>query len=1372
MSDEIEKKQIELNIQKKTEELFETKTKLENENDDYSKNLNTILPDLFLMYNKEAKEELEKLRAELVAQNVITSQFQSECLLKAAKELEFTLRTYPSLCEGAGVYNAFNNSICPSSLPGGAPTKCEAMSLSIMERFTHSWKSDLNTPRSAGDATVDTNNEIFFKRVTACVDALRAYSVFESPGWDSYRRAEIAQGVPRACILPDDAPPPPPPPTPPPFNIYYDTVPIGPYRYVIGPILDFQNIEGRVFIYIKCYNDASYTTGTYFWVYRSQSEGLYRVFFKIVPNSSIEKGYDYTQATLVHFKLQVALCKYYERHNNRGRKNPIMLNTLPRLNYFMKNMSYLQKINFLDTFPGAIIQPSYYSRPSHNNPVWGGNAPHCANPPPVVQPVPGQPPPPECCYVCLAPAFQSPVPAAPIAPNTQHSGMIGHYYMIDAKYKLIIHKGFPMNPYAGMQEIRNDPDYDSELDFFVNHDTTNRDNFSRLQTQYDTTYPYIFCFTTCCMILPCSLFDLFLDTKMYKKTFWCQGFDNFTSKLSPTMLVTGQAVGTQVPRILSPVLYVIIGAMLEKPDFSLSAFRYNILNVNPVKDYGNEYSRDRRAYVHKLCWLTLMTLGTKDGTVSLYQPFADPYPRTSALTAFQDAIRDVNKEVLQVYERRITTPLDTAILEQRTFVKDKVEKKIKMIKVIAYAAYTSRRDTRVNSVNQLLLDTLNRIRPTNQLNGEIVNKVAQLRVKTSELLGFIQADNPRRVVEIRNKLQELSPEDDSIITGETRASDEILLKAFKFIVKSPAAAASAVIGYVSSPPIGPDGFTEFEDDLSDFALLCLKRNWLCGIMDDAYQAYPTIFNKDNCKLYYLNNNGDFVYKGRNDTSCFNPSNIPPGFFPYLLKSSFDEKRPLDANDKITPEVDATVVTLAHIYRLDCFYIKIPGNITKSMSILFQVSSTISHTRDAPIRIIYGMDMQKIPIGCIPDLPEALDKAPVGAEAPQPPPGPPPPSPHDDAADTAAEMSPATPGPPGPPPPSPPADTAAEMSPQSPLPKPPPKPSKRRRKGGTLEKRTKFNEDQTYSYLTSPYTPCSTYTRVSSHGGLISGKMMEYFFGRYLQLPSFFKNFLQHLQICHQYTTTALIYLANVPPYNLLTIEPNSTFLNAFVEHFQGIVPADDLAATLNELAATLNEKTADIQAIYDCVIDDFIVDPDILDDGTTVQSDSKSGSTTSSKSSRDYCSYDFEDIRLNRDPLCHFLSKTPEESEKCSQPDQDSIDDDSNYDRVGLAPDEADMPGSNNASDAAAAAAADMPGADNGIPGGGGNKPRLTTVATTKRNRKYKSRSSPKRKSKSKSKSRHRRNSKITNKTFCRKRKSYLSRKPFKKQTLKKGVKH
>ena len=74
---------------------------------------------------------------------------------------------------------------------------------------------------------------------------------------------------------------------------------------------------------------------------------------------------------------------------------------------------------------------------------------------------------------------------------------------------------------------------------------------------------------------------------------------------------------------------------------------------------------------------------------------------------------------------------------------------------------------------------------------------------------------------------------------------------------------------------------------------------------------------------------------------------------------------------------------------------------------------------------------------------------------------------------------------------------------------------------------------------------------------------------------------------------------------------------------------------------------------------------------------------------------------------------------------------------------------------------------------GGGNKPRLTTVATTKRNRKYKSRSSPKRKSKSnnKSKSRHKRNSNITNKTFCRKRKSYLSRKPFKKQTLKKGVK-
>jgi hypothetical protein len=88
------------------------------------------------------------------------------------------------------------------------------------------------------------------------------------------------------------------------------------------------------------------------------------------------------------------------------------------------------------------------------------------------------------------------------------------------------------------------------------------------------------------------------------------------------------------------------------------------------------------------------------------------------------------------------------------------------------------------------------------------------------------------------------------------------------------------------------------------------------------------------------------------------------------------------------------------------------------------------------------------------------------------------------------------------------------------------------------------------FLYSQYTICGTYKRVSSWGGFFSGKMMEYLFGQYFQLPTFFKIFANILQVCHQYCTTAPIYnYNNASPYCFLEIPAHFSFIERFVHHF-------------------------------------------------------------------------------------------------------------------------------------------------------------------------------------------------------------------------------
>jgi hypothetical protein len=332
----------------------------------------------------------------------------------------------------------------------------------------------------------------------------------------------------------------------------------------------------------------------------------------------------------------------------------------------------------------------------------------------------------------------------------------------------------------------------------------------------------------------------------------------------------------------------------------------------------------------------------------------------------------------------------------------------------------------------------------------------------------------------------------------------------------------------------------------------------------------------------------------------------------------------------------------------------------------------------------------------------------------------------------------------------------------------------------------------YSFLSSGYTSCATHRRIASYGAFFAGKMMEYFFNEYIQLPSFFKHFESYLKQCFQYSTTALIYDANVPPYNLITIPLGSSFTLQFFLHFQKMGISFNAAVTpdnpVNQtyIGNTLQEKTAYITAISKFLTKDFMIDDGATDDiqadvdrfsqpsGSSDMTKSNATiSTTSSTKSEIFCSFDVEDI-TSSDALCVFLLDTSLEDSKCGDDDYQGLISDEDDEDDDDDDDEDPMDGRPQQEEPQQEEPQQPQSKKNRVTGGG-NKPRLTltTIATTKRNRKYKSRSSPKRKSKSnnKSKSRHKRNSKLTNKTFCRKRKSYLSRKPHKKQTLKKSVK-
>ena len=211
----------------------------------------------------------ESMQAFIASQKDITT-FRQECINKAVKQFQEALRTY--------------------NIPVADET-----SGAIMGKIAGSW-SEFIISSTTDDSSIYLSVKTFFFRVNQAIDALLTQCIFLSNSWKALQIAQPPRPVFPFSLMSTSN-----------YQISYPKVNVGPCWYTIGPILDFQNIEGRIFIYVKCCLTEQSTDGIYCWVYRSQSEGLYRVFFKLDPFGAIEKGFDYTQGTFDDTRLQMAL---------------------------------------------------------------------------------------------------------------------------------------------------------------------------------------------------------------------------------------------------------------------------------------------------------------------------------------------------------------------------------------------------------------------------------------------------------------------------------------------------------------------------------------------------------------------------------------------------------------------------------------------------------------------------------------------------------------------------------------------------------------------------------------------------------------------------------------------------------------------------------------------------------------------------------------------------------------------------------------------------------------------------------------------------------------------------------------------------------
>ena len=167
---------------------------------------------------------------------------------------------------------------------------------------------------------------------------------------------------------------------------------------------------------------------------------------------------------------------------------------------------------------------------------------------------------------------------------------------------------------------------------------------------HDRTYPLIYSFTTSCHKSFITSFKEFLDVGNYSNTFWVQGLQNFTKRFNG---------------VLSPVLYITIGAMINNPDFKLSSFRYEMLNVNPIKVYSDAFERTAE---YKRADRAISTIGTENAPdASIFLPGDDPKPRTRALNAHQ------KMQLFEVYKRRTIPTIGENLDAQRAVISGMVD---------------------------------------------------------------------------------------------------------------------------------------------------------------------------------------------------------------------------------------------------------------------------------------------------------------------------------------------------------------------------------------------------------------------------------------------------------------------------------------------------------------------------------------------------------------------------------------------------------------------------------------------------------------------------------------------------------------------------
>jgi len=288
-------------------------------------------------------------------------------------------------------------------------------------------------------------------------------------------------------------------------NPDYKSVVIGDYKFTVGPIVDTAKFIGRTFVYVKCelIDDKKQIIKTtkeglmkendendeiippldhfYFWVYLSQSEGMFRVFFMLYAQFAIEKGVDYTQATLVHFKLQKILNEYYNKHYKKDTSPPTVINTLGGVNHFILNMSYLHDDQFFDDLIIAQERDNIF-----------------------------------------------------MDKNLQNTYVSRDYYVVDSPS--LLSKGMPLDAVDNPEDYSHNKRHQENYNRVMTDD--NRKQYNDIQNNPVRTYPLVVCFSTVVFKSPPASMSALLNPFYYNNTFWVQGARNYTrycSILSPVL---------------------------------------------------------------------------------------------------------------------------------------------------------------------------------------------------------------------------------------------------------------------------------------------------------------------------------------------------------------------------------------------------------------------------------------------------------------------------------------------------------------------------------------------------------------------------------------------------------------------------------------------------------------------------------------------------------------------------------------------------------------------------------------------------------------------------------------------------------------------